>query len=201
MLTVMRMGSVLAVTACTIFGQAGVGVAQSGDAESEIWPPVPSFMFEGLRGGEILRFPSPVPLVAGWQNVVSDRGMVDVQHIPQPYRAMRFHVLRNDPRNNPRIDFRLACLVQGIGEQSSDGGYCPNEDQFPRSKFVTAFRLELYGSDADQFGLSYRCWSARKGDGADLVDHGDKSSGQWCGSQEPDLWITRIVVRVEKLGP
>jgi hypothetical protein len=171
------------------------------DLDSESRSSFPSFMFEGLRSGKLLRFPSPVPLSAGWQNVVSDNGMIDVQHIPLPYRAMRLHVLRNDPRNNPQMNFRLGCRAAGIGEQSTDGAYCPNADQFPRSKYVKAFRLELHGPDADQFDLSYRCWSARKDDGEDLADHGDKRAGEWCGSDEPNHWVTRIVVRVKKLGP
>jgi hypothetical protein len=123
-----------------------------------------------------------------------------VQHIPLPYHAMRFHVLRNDPRNNPRMNFRLGCLAAGVGEQSTEGAYCPNADQFPRSKYVKAFRLELHGPDADQFDLSYRCWSARKGDGEDLVAHGDKRPGEWCGVDEPGRWITRITVTVTRLG-
>ena len=94
--------------------------------------------------------------------VISEVGVIDVKHIPQPYRAMRFHVVRNDPRNNPQVNMRLACISDDVGEQSTDAGYCPNDDQIPRSKYVKAFRLELYGPDAGQFGLSYRCWSARQ---------------------------------------
>jgi hypothetical protein len=202
MLAVIRLGSLLAVIACIIGGQRSVHVAQSrpDKVDAGTLPLFPSFMFEGLRSGETRRFPSPVPLPAGWQNVTSDGGVIDVNHIPEPYRAMRFHVLRNDPGNNPRMNFRLACLADGIGEQSTDGAYCPNEDQFPRSRYVKAIRLELYGPDADQFGLFYRCWSARQGDGEHLVDHGDKSSGEWCGVDEPNRWVTRIIVRVKKLG-
>jgi hypothetical protein len=190
----------LALIGC-IAGSLHTARSLADDPDFEAGFSSPSFMFEGLRSGEILRFPSPVPLSAGWQNVISDNGMVDVQHIPLPYRALRFHVLRNDPHNNPRMNFRLACRAAGIGEQSTEGAYCPAEDQFPRSQYVSAFRLELYGPDADRFDLSYRCWSARKGDGEDLVDHGEKGAGDWCGSDEPNHWVTRIVVRVRKRGP
>jgi hypothetical protein len=55
---------------------------------------------------------------------------------------------------------------------------------------VKAFRLELYGPDADQFDLSYRCWSARKGDGEDLAAHSDKRPGEWCGLDEPNHCIS-----------
>jgi hypothetical protein len=190
------------VISCIIGGQSAVHVAHllPDRVDSEIWPSFPSFMFEGLRSGETRRFPSPVPLPAGWQNVISDEGVIDVHHIPQPYRAMRFHVLRNDPRNKPRMNFRLACRADDVGEQSTDSGYCPGEDQIPRSRYLKAIRLELYGPDAGQFGLSYRCWSTRKGDGEYLVDHGDKFPDEWCGFDEPDHWVTRIVVRVKKLG-
>lgn len=202
MLAVIRLGSLLAVIACIIGVQSAVHVAQSlpDKLYSKIWPAFPNFMFEGLRSGETRRFPSPVPLPAGWQNVISDGGVIDAHHIPEPYRAMRFHVLRNDPHNNPRMDFKLACLADGIGERSTDGGYCPGEDQIPRSRYVQAIRLELYGPDTGQFALSYRCWSAVKGD-EHLVDHGDKLPGDWCGVDEPNHWITRIVVRVKRLGP
>ena len=61
--------------------------------------------------------------------------------------------------------------------------------------------LELHGPDADQFALSYRCWSTRRGDGEHLADHGEKRSGEWCGLDEPDHWITRIVVSVRRLEP
>ena len=199
---VIRFGSLLVAIACIIGGQSTVQVARSlpGGADSEILPPFPSFMFEGLRSGSTRRFPSPVPLPAGWQNVTSEEGMIDVNHVPEPYRAVRLHVLRNDPHNNPQMNFRLACLADGFGERSTDGGYCPDEDRIPRSRYVKAIRLELHGPDADQYALSYRCWSARRGDGEHLADHGEKGPGEWCGINEPDHWITRIVVRVKKLG-
>jgi hypothetical protein len=158
-------------------------------------------MFEGLRGGATRRFPSPVPLPAGWQNEVSEGGAIDVQHFPEGYRAVRLHLLKNDPHNNPRMNFRLSCLSEGIGEHLTDGGYCPDQDQIARSKYVKAVRLELYGPDADQFALSYRCWSTRKGDGEHSADHGEKSPGEWCGPDEPDHWITRIVVSIRRLAP
>jgi hypothetical protein len=200
--TVIRLGCLLAVIACIIGGQSAMQFAQSqaDRTDSEILPPFPSFMFEGLRSGETRRFPSPVPLPAGWQNVTSAGGLIDVHHT-EPYRAVRLHLLRNDPHNNPRMNFRLACLADGVGEQSTDGGYCPGQDQIPRSTSVKAIRLELYGPDAGHFALSYRCWSARKGDGEHLADHGEKQPGEWCGLDEPDRWITRIVVSVRKLGP
>jgi hypothetical protein len=189
------------VIACIIGGQSAMQFArsQADRTDSEILLPFPSFMFEGLRSGETRRFPSPVPLPAGWQNVTSAGGLIDVHHT-EPYRAVRLHVLRNDPHNNPRVNFRLACLAEDVGEQSTDGGYCPGQDQIPRSTYVKAIRLELYGPDAGQFALSYRCWSARKGDGEHLADHGEKSPGEWCGLDEPDRWVTRIVVSVRKLG-
>ena len=176
MRTVTCLASLVAAIACIINGQSVVRVSHSmPDAPvSETSPAFPSFMFEGLRSGEMRRFPSPVPLPAGWQNVISEAGVIDVEHIPQPYRAMRFHVVRNDPRNNPQVNMRLGCISDEVGEQSTDAGYCPNDDQIPRSKYVKAFRLELYGPDAGQFGLSYHCWSARQGDGEHLLDHGDK---------------------------
>jgi hypothetical protein len=201
--TVIRLGSLLVSIACLIGGQSAMHVARSQPdrTDSEILPAFPSFMFEGLRSGATLRFPSPVPLPAGWQNVTSDAGLIDVHHTPEPYRAVRLHVLRNDPHNNPRMNFRLACLADDAGEQSTDGGYCPGQDQIPRSRYVKAIRLELHGPDADQYALSYRCWSARKGDGEHLADHGEKGPGEWCGFDEPDHWITRIVVKVRRLGP
>jgi hypothetical protein len=199
---VIRFGSLLVAIACIIGGQSTVQVARSqpGGADSEILPPFPSFMFEGLRSGSTRRFPSPVPLPAGWQNVTSEGGMIDVNHAPEPYRAVRLHVLRNDPHNNPQMNFRLACLADGFGERSTDGGYCPDEDRIPRGRYMKAIRLELHGPDAYQYALSYRCWSARRGDGEHLADHGEKGPGEWCGIDEPDQWITRIVVRVKKLG-
>jgi hypothetical protein len=199
---VIRFGSLLIVIACVSGGQGAMLVARSQPerTDSEILPPFPNFMFEGLRSGETRRFPSPVPLPAGWQNETAEGGLIDVHHT-EPYRALRLHVLRNDPHNNPRMNFRLSCLVDGVGEQSTDGGYCPEQDQIPRSKYVKAIRLELHGPDADQYALSYRCWSTRKGDGEHLADHGEKGPGEWCGFDEPDHWITRIVVKVRRLGP
>jgi hypothetical protein len=199
----MRVGSLLFAIACLIGGQGAMHVARSqpDTTTSETPPPFPSFMLEGLRSGEARRFPSPVPLAAGWQNEISDAGAIDVQHFPEGYRALRLHVLRNDPHNNPRMNFRLSCLADGVGERSTDGGYCPDQDQIARSKYMTAIRLELYGPDADQYALSYRCWSTRKGDGEHLADHGQKSPGEWCGLDEPNHWITRIVVSVRRLGP
>jgi hypothetical protein len=199
----MRFGSLLVAIAVLIGGQSAMHVARSqpDTTTSEIPQPFPGFMFEGLRSGESRRFPSPVPLPAGWQNEVSEGGAVDVQHFPEGYRAVRLHVLRNDPHNNPRMNFRLTCLADGVGEQSTDGGYCPDQDQIARSKYVKAVRLELYGPDADQFALSYRCWSARKGDGEHLADYGEKRPGEWCGADAPDQWITRIVVSVRTLEP
>jgi hypothetical protein len=203
MRTVIGPASLVAAIACIISCQSVVRVSHSmPDAPVfETSPEFPTFMFEGLRSGEMRRFPSPVPMPAGWQNVISEAGVIDVQHIPQPYRAMRFHVVRNDPRKNPQVNMRLGCISDDVGEQSTDAGYCPNDDQIPRSKYVKAFRLELYGPDAGQFGLSYRCWSARQGDGEHLVDHGDKSPGEWCGLDEPGHWVTRIVVSVKRLAP
>src|SRR6476619_8271030 len=99
-----------------------------------------------------------------------------------PSHPRALHVLRNDPRNNPRMNFRLEYRADGVGEQSTDGGYCPSEDRIPRSRYVKAIRLELYGPDAGQFGFSYRCWSTRRDDGEHLVDHGDKLPGEWYGS-------------------
>jgi hypothetical protein len=199
----MRVGSLLFAIACLIGGQGFMPGARSQPdrRDSEIPPPSPSFMLEGLRSGEARRFPSPVPLSAGWQNEISENGAIDVQHFPEGYRALRLHVLRNDPHNNPRMNFRLSCLAAGVGEQSTDGGYCPDQDQIARSKYVTAIRLELRGPDADQFVLSYRCWSTRKGDGEHLSDHSEKRSGEWCGPDGPDHRITRIVVSVRRLGP
>ena len=200
---VIRLGNLLVAIACLVGGQSAMHVAQSqpDTTTSEVLPPFPNFMLEGLRSGETRRFPSPVPLAAGWQNEISDGGAIDVQHFPEGYRAVRLHVLRNDPHNNPRMNFRLSCLADGVGEQSTDGGYCPEQDQIARSKYVKAIRLELHGPDADQFALSYRCWSTRRGDGEHLADHGEKRSGEWCGLDEPDHWITRIVVSVRRLEP
>jgi len=200
--TVIRFGSLLVAIACLIGGQSAVHIAQSQPdrTDSESLPSFTSFMFEGLRSGETRRFPSPVPLAAGWQNEISDRGAIDVQHFPEGYRAVRLHVLRNDPHNNPRMNFRLSCLADGVGKQSTDSGYCPAQDQIPRSNYVKAVRLELQGPDADQYALSYRCWSTRKGDGEHLADQGEKGPGEWCGLDEPDHWITRIIVSVRRLG-
>lgn len=201
--SVIRFGCLLVAIAVLIGGQGAMQVAQSqpDTTTSEILPPFPGFMFEGLRNGETRRFPSPVPLPAGWQNEVSEGGAIDVQHFPEGYRAVRLHVLRNDPHNNPRMNFRLSCLSEGIGEHSTDGGYCPEQDQIPRSQSLKAIRLELHGPDADQYALSYRCWSTRKGDGEHLADHGEKAPHEWCGPARPDHWITRIVVSVRRLGP
>ena len=87
---VIRPASLIAAIACIISCQSVVRVSHSmPDAPvSETSPAFPSFMFEGLRSGEMRRFPSPVPMPAGWQNVISEAGVIDVQHIPQPYRAM-----------------------------------------------------------------------------------------------------------------
>jgi hypothetical protein len=199
----MRVGSQLFAIACLIGVQgAMVGAwSQADRADYEFFPPSPSFMFEGLRSGESRRFPSPVPLPAGWQNEISQGGTIDAQHFAGAYRALRLHVLRNDPYNRPRMDFRLACLVDGVGEQSTDAGYCPAEDLIPRSRYLRAIRLELFGPDADQFALSYRCWSAHRGDTENLADQGEKTSGEWCGLDQIDHWLTRIVVRVRRPGP
>jgi hypothetical protein len=200
--TVIRLGSVLVAIACIIGGQSAMQFArsQADRTDSEILPPFPSFMFEGLRSGETRRFPSPVPLPAGWQNVISAGGLIDVHHT-EPYRALRLHVLRNDPHNDPRMNFRLACLADGVGEQSTDGGYCPGQEQIPRSTYNSSRKAFTDGPDADQFAISYRCWSMRKGAGENLADHGEKQPGEWCGFDQPDRWVTRIVVRVKKLVP
>src|SRR5262245_33936226 len=166
MLVLAPLCGIIVAIAAVAFGPSASRAAQlePDRADAGASPSPPSFMFEGLRSGEALRFPSPVPLPAGWQNVTSRAGVIDVHH-PHPYRVMRLHVLRNDPHNSPRLDFRLGCIADLVGEQMTEGGYCPGQDRIPLDGIIRAVRLELVGQDAKQFDLSYRWWSMSTQDG------------------------------------
>jgi hypothetical protein len=135
--------------------------------------------------------------VSGTDNLrtwYSARGLLDAN--AGNTGAMLRHFKLHGDWDGEKVRFVYKCESDLVGTPQEWGAdQCPVTDQ---GAGIRRFSIQLAGSEAGNYDLTYSCWVAQ--DGHTATGRGTREAGEWCGIGHSDenVRVTRILISLRK---